>query len=161
MLTDSIYALTMWEASIRKVFKPVWILMKQGIRWQWQWHHLDHMHIICTSLQTHNHTSSLSLNSLQTGCSSWRPSNDVWVSNWVTNLWSVEIRIGLLHFQAGCRKRRLNLALVFLHLFCVVVHFFWLVNACFCCVGFSFCVPSQEIGLWNVYKMTCFVLRGT
>jgi len=30
-------------------------------------------------------------------------------------------------FRAGCRKRRLNLALVF---FCVVVHFFWLVNVC-------------------------------
>jgi len=36
-----------------------------------------------------------------------------------------------LCFQAGCRKRRLNLSLVFLCLFCVVVHFF-------CCVLFSF-----------------------
>ena len=28
-------------------------------------------------------------------------------------------------------------------LFCVVVHFFWSMNACFCCVRFSFSIPSQ------------------
>jgi len=38
--------------------KPVWILMKQDMM-GWQWHHLDHMKIICTSLQTDNHASSL------------------------------------------------------------------------------------------------------
>jgi len=27
----------------------------------WQWHQLDHMQIICTSLQTDNHASSSSL----------------------------------------------------------------------------------------------------
>ena len=27
----------------------------------WQWHHLDHMQIICTSLQTDNHASTSSL----------------------------------------------------------------------------------------------------
>jgi len=27
----------------------------------WQWHQLDHMQIICTSLQTDNHASTLSL----------------------------------------------------------------------------------------------------
>jgi len=48
------------------------------------------------------------------------------------------LRIDPLHVQTGCRKRRLNLALVFLCLFCVVMHFFWLVNACFCCVRFRF-----------------------
>ena len=37
---------------------------------------------------------------------------------------SVPLRIDPLRFQAGCRKRRLNLVLVFLYLFCVVVHFF-------------------------------------
>jgi len=30
--------------------------MKQG----WQWHQLDHMQIICTSLQTDNHASTSS-----------------------------------------------------------------------------------------------------
>jgi len=33
------------------------------------WHQQDHMQIICTSLQTDNHTSTSSLNFLQTGCS--------------------------------------------------------------------------------------------
>jgi len=31
-------------------------------------------------------------------------------------------------------------------LVCVVVHFFWLVNTCFCCVRFSFPIPSQGLG---------------
>ena len=41
-------------------------------------------------------------------------------------------RIDPLRFQAACRKRRLNLALVLCLFLC------WLVNACFCCVRFSF-----------------------
>ena len=28
----------------------------------WQWHQLDHMQIVCTSLQTDNHASTLSFN---------------------------------------------------------------------------------------------------
>ena len=57
---------------------------------------------------------------------------------------SFPLRTDPLYFQARCRKRQLNLALVF----CVVVHFFWSVNACFCCVRFSFfSIPGQEIGL--------------
>jgi len=28
----------------------------------WQWHQLDHMQIICTSLQTNNYASTSSLN---------------------------------------------------------------------------------------------------
>jgi len=43
----------------------------------WQWHHLDHMQIICTSLQTDNHDSTPSLNFLQAGCSFWCPTNSV------------------------------------------------------------------------------------
>ena len=43
----------------------------------WQWHQLDHTQIICTSLQTDNHASTSSLNLLQAGCSSWRPTNSV------------------------------------------------------------------------------------
>jgi len=37
----------------------------------WQWHQLNHMQIICTSLQTDNHASTSSLKFLQAGCSSW------------------------------------------------------------------------------------------
>ena len=42
-----------------------------------QWHQLDHVQTICTSLQTDNHTNTSSLNVLQAGCSSWCPTNDV------------------------------------------------------------------------------------
>jgi len=64
-----------------------------------------------------------------------------------------------LHFEAGCRKRRLNPA-SFFGLYCVVVLFSGLVNVCFCCVRFSFSIPSQEIGLGNVSEMTYFVWIG-
>ena len=30
--------------------------------WGWQWHQLDHMQTICTSLQTDNHANTSSLN---------------------------------------------------------------------------------------------------
>jgi len=49
--------------------KPVWILMKQEAM-RWQWHQLDHVQIICTSLQIYTHFSTSSLNILQAGCSS-------------------------------------------------------------------------------------------
>jgi len=41
--------------------KPFRILMQQ-VMMGWQWHQLDHMQIICTSLQTDNHASTSSLN---------------------------------------------------------------------------------------------------
>jgi len=37
--------------------KLFWILMKQEMI-GWQWHRLDHMQIICISLQTDNHAST-------------------------------------------------------------------------------------------------------
>jgi len=77
----------------------------------------------------------------------------------VTNLSSAEIGIGPLRFQAVCRRRQLNLALVFLYLFCVAVHFFQLMNACFCCARFSFSILSY--GLGNVSEMNYFVSSGT
>jgi len=41
-----------------------------------QWHQLDHMQTICTSLQT-DHTNTPSLNFLEGGCSSWHLTNSV------------------------------------------------------------------------------------
>jgi len=41
--------------------------MKQEIM-RWQWHQLDHMQIVCSSLQTDNHASTPSV-FLQAGCS--------------------------------------------------------------------------------------------
>jgi len=33
--------------------------------WGWQWHQLDHMQTICTSLQTGNHSNTSALNSIK------------------------------------------------------------------------------------------------
>jgi len=35
---------------------------RDGGVWGWQWHQLDHIQTICTSLQTDNHTNTSSLN---------------------------------------------------------------------------------------------------
>ena len=43
----------------------------------WQWHQLDHMQTICTSLQTDKDTSTSLLKFLRAGCSSRRPANNV------------------------------------------------------------------------------------
>jgi len=45
-------------AGTRKV-KQFWILMNEEMM-GWQWHQLDHMQIICTSLQTGNHAGTSS-----------------------------------------------------------------------------------------------------
>jgi len=44
---------------------------------QWQWHQLDHMQIICTSLQTDNQASTSPLSFLQARCPSCHPTNSV------------------------------------------------------------------------------------
>jgi len=49
--------------------KPFYILIKQKIM-GWQWHQLDHMQIIFTSLQSDNHASTSPLSFLQAGCPS-------------------------------------------------------------------------------------------
>jgi len=43
-----LFSRTLWVSPHWKV-KPFWILMKQEMM-QWQWHQLNHMQIICTSL---------------------------------------------------------------------------------------------------------------
>jgi len=37
--------------------KPFWILLEQEMM-GWQWHQVDHMQIICTSLETDNYAST-------------------------------------------------------------------------------------------------------
>jgi len=63
----SLFSRTTWVSRHQKG-KPFWILLAQ-VMMGWQWHQLDHMQIICTSLQTitmpvHHHSAF-------TG---WRPS---------------------------------------------------------------------------------------
>jgi len=43
---------------------------------EWQWHQLGHMQV-CTSLQADNHASTPPLSTLQAGCPSCRPTNNV------------------------------------------------------------------------------------
>jgi len=57
--------------------KPFWILLEQQMTGWQQWHQLDHMQIICTSLQTDNHASTSPLIFLQAGCPSCHPTNSV------------------------------------------------------------------------------------
>jgi len=59
LTTTSIYGLfsrTTWVSRHQKG-KPFWILLEQEMM-GWQWHQLDHVQIICTSLQTNNHAST-------------------------------------------------------------------------------------------------------
>jgi len=67
------FSRTTWVSRHQKV-KPISILMKQEIT-RLQWHQLDHMQIIFTSLQTNNHASTSSLKFLQAIFSSWCPAN--------------------------------------------------------------------------------------
>jgi len=50
------FSRTTWVSRHQKG-KPFWILLEQQMM-GWQWHQLDHMQIICTSLQTDNHAST-------------------------------------------------------------------------------------------------------
>jgi len=59
---------------------------------------------------------------------------------------STSVRIGLFLCQAIGRKRRPNLALVCCVHFVLQYISLWM-HACFCCVQFSFSVPSQDIYL--------------
>jgi len=53
--------------------------MKQAMM-GWQWHQLDHMQIICTSLQTDNHAS---ISSLNFSLDEWMSSEVLaWLSVW-------------------------------------------------------------------------------
>ena len=53
----------------------------------WQWHQLDHIQIICTSLQTDNHASTSPLKSLQVGCSCCPTASRHWKLNTTAVLW--------------------------------------------------------------------------
>ena len=56
---NGLFSRTTWVSRHQKG-KPFRILLKQEMM-DWQWHQLDHMQIICTSLQTDNHASTSSL----------------------------------------------------------------------------------------------------
>jgi len=81
---------TAWASRHQNV-KPFQILLEQEMSWWtgWHWHQLDHMHIICTSLQTDNHASTSPLSFYRpdalpsaqpTSSKHWRQSQSVWVN---------------------------------------------------------------------------------
>jgi len=53
---NGLFSRTTWVSRHQKA-KPFWILLEQEMM-GWQWHQLDHMQIIRTSLQTDNHAST-------------------------------------------------------------------------------------------------------
>ena len=67
-------------------------------------------------------------------------------------------RIVPICFQAGCRRRRLNLSLVLLCCFCVKCIFQLMMHAWFCRIWFSFVLPGfpqtsktwKSQGIWDV-----------
>jgi len=57
--------------------KPFSILLEQEMM-GWQWHQLDHMKVICTSLQTENHASTSPLRFYRPDALNYcRPTNSV------------------------------------------------------------------------------------
>jgi len=56
---SGLFSRTIWVNWHQKG-KPFWILLEQEMM-RWQWHQLDHMQIICTSLLTDNHASTAPL----------------------------------------------------------------------------------------------------
>jgi len=53
---NGFFSTTTWVSWHQKG-KPFWILLEQEMM-GWLWHQLDHMQIICTSLQTDYHAST-------------------------------------------------------------------------------------------------------
>ena len=86
--TNSVNALKLpGQTGTRKV-KPIRISVKQEVT-GWYWHQLDHMQIICTSLQTDNHASTAHHHSIfsQAGRSSWCPTNSAKAPNITAKTW--------------------------------------------------------------------------
>ena len=75
---NGLFSGTIWVGQYHKD-KPFWILLNQEMM-GWQWHLLNHMQIICTSLQTDNHARLQHLITpyfLQAGCPSCHPTDSI------------------------------------------------------------------------------------
>jgi len=70
---NGVFSGTTWVSRQQKG-KPFWILLDQEMMGR-HWHQLDHMQIICTSLQTDNHSSTSPLSFYRpTTSKHWRTS---------------------------------------------------------------------------------------
>jgi len=74
---NGLFSRTSWISWYQKAITSLGLneARDYGLGFWMQWHQLDRMRTICTSLQTDNHTNTSSLNFLQAGCSSWRPTS--------------------------------------------------------------------------------------
>jgi len=70
-----LYSRTPWVSRHQKD-KPFWILLEQRMM-GWQWHQLDHMQIICTSLQADNNASTSLLSSYRPDAPCCHPTNSI------------------------------------------------------------------------------------
>ena len=62
---NGLFSRTTWVGKHRyQKGKPISILLEQEMM-GWHWHQLEHMQIICTSLQTDNHASTSPLKILK------------------------------------------------------------------------------------------------
>jgi len=72
---NGLFSMTTWVSRHRRG-RPFWIFLEQEMM-RWQWHQLDYMQIICTSLQTDNHANTVPLSFFTAGCPSCHPTNSV------------------------------------------------------------------------------------
>jgi len=63
----------------------------------WQWHELDHMQIICTSLQTDDHTSPLSFYR-QNALPATQPTTSRHWRHWIRPKWCLVFYKLMTHF---------------------------------------------------------------
>ena len=103
--------------------KPFWILLEQEMI-GWQWHQVDHMQIICASLQTDNHASTPPLRFLQARCPSCCPTNSIKALKVNYHCKLVKLSAGLAlhrqhkfpvftsHLQRFCRSNRSKYSLI-------------------------------------------------
>ena len=99
---NGLFSRTAWVGRYQKD-KPFWILLKQEMM-GWQWHQLNRMQIICTSLLTDSYASTSSLH-IFTGRMPFLPPNQQRQSTEGKNV--VRIHVNLLRLQT-CRRLTLQ-----------------------------------------------------
>ena len=154
----------------------------------WQWHQLDHMQIICTSLQTDNHASTSPLSFCRPDAlpATQPTASKHWRHVWCTVVWRIRGKIirtvlccvvyesraqWYAHAYEQFLKLSVGLGLVLVHLFrfSILCFFFsfsfrlfcWCVVCC-CCVRFSFFTskPRDWLGRTSP-KWPIFMSSGT
>ena len=117
----------------------------------WQWHQLDHMQIICTSLQTDNDASISPLSFLQAGCPSCYPTNSLLMDpldlNFCRPIFSLSFLSKILEHVIDSRGP--------IHRHCLKIY----PKTCLSTITaelFSHSAPDQDTGLlWRQQEVCC------